>query len=29
MMKNEDTDPGNVEAATDWEKKLEEIEKGN
>ena len=29
MMKNEDTDPGNVEAATDWEKKLEEIEKDN
>tara|TARA_B100002051_G_C16328200_1_gene435609 strand:+ start:215 stop:514 length:300 start_codon:yes stop_codon:yes gene_type:complete len=29
MMKNEDTDPGNVEAATEWEKKLEEIEKDN
>ena len=29
MMKNEDTDSDNVGAATDWEKKLEEIEKDN
>ena len=29
MMKNEDTNSDNAEAATDWEKKLEEIEKDN
>ena len=29
MMKNEDSNPDNIEAATDWEKKLEEIEKDN
>ena len=29
MMKNEDVDSSSNEHATDWEKKLEEIEKGN
>ena len=29
MMKNEGSNSDNVEAATDWEKKLEEIEKDN
>jgi len=29
MMKSEDVDSENKESATDWEKKLEEIEKDN
>ena len=29
MMKSEDLDSGKKESATDWEKKLEEIEKDN
>ena len=29
MMKNEDVNSANGEASTDWEKKLEEIEKDN
>ena len=29
MMKNEDVNSANVDSATDWEKKLEEIEKDN
>ena len=29
MMNNEDVNSANVDSATDWEKKLEEIEKDN
>tara|TARA_X000001036_G_scaffold350728_1_gene331492 strand:+ start:332 stop:631 length:300 start_codon:yes stop_codon:yes gene_type:complete len=29
MMKSENVDSGNAESATEWEKKLEEIEKDN